>query len=36
MCLEHDWRQCHRAIVAEHLAADFGVKATHLSPEAST
>lgn len=35
MCLEHDWRECHRAIVAEHLAADFGVKAKHLEPKAS-
>ena len=35
MCLEHDWRGCHRAIVAKHLEADFGVKPTHLSPEPS-
>ena len=35
MCLEHDWRGCHRAIVAQHLEADFGVKPTHLSPEPS-
>lgn len=33
MCLEHDWRACHRAIVAEHLES-FGLKASHLSPEA--
>lgn len=33
MCLEHDWKDCHRAIVAEHLLADFGLKATHLAPE---
>ncbi|MCR6645296.1 MAG: DUF488 domain-containing protein [Terricaulis sp.] len=32
MCLEHDWRVCHRAIVAEHLSADFGLKPVHLSP----
>ncbi|HRE42648.1 MAG TPA: DUF488 domain-containing protein [Terricaulis sp.] len=32
MCLEHDWRDCHRAIVAEHLSADFGLKPVHLSP----
>ena len=32
MCLEHDWRQCHRAIVAEHMAP-FGFTAAHLSPE---
>lgn len=33
MCLEHDWRVCHRAIVAKHLEVEFGVKPTHLSPE---
>ncbi len=33
MCLEHDWRVCHRAIVAERLER-FGLTATHLSPEA--
>ena len=33
MCLEHDWRDCHRTIVAEHLAADFGLTAVNLSPE---
>lgn len=32
MCLEHDWRDCHRAIVAEHLG-EFGLKPAHLSPE---
>src|SRR5262249_50269077 len=31
MCLEHDWRDCHRAIVAERLKP-FGLKAEHLSP----
>lgn len=35
MCLEHDWRLCHRTIVARHLQAEFGVKPTHLSPEPS-
>lgn len=34
MCLEHDWRDCHRAIVARRLE-DFGLKPTHLSPEPS-
>lgn len=34
MCLEHDWHDCHRAIVAEHLQADFGLKPKHLSPVA--
>lgn len=33
MCLEHDWRGCHRAIVAERLAP-LGFKAVHLAPEA--
>ncbi|QGZ93931.1 DUF488 domain-containing protein [Terricaulis silvestris] len=32
MCLEHDWRDCHRTIVAKHLAKDFGLKAENLSP----
>lgn len=34
MCLEHDWRDCHRSIVAQHLEDAFGVTPTHLSPEA--
>ncbi|MES1156270.1 MAG: DUF488 domain-containing protein [Alphaproteobacteria bacterium] len=33
MCLEHDWHVCHRAIVAKRLEK-FGLKATHLAPEA--
>lgn len=33
MCLEHDWKGCHRTIVAEHLETDFGLKPQHLSPE---
>ena len=33
MCLEHDWRVCHRAIVARHLEETFVVKPTHLSPQ---
>lgn len=33
MCLEHDWHDCHRAIVARHLQDDFGLKPAHLSPE---
>lgn len=33
MCLEHDWRVCHRNILAQHLQADFGIKPWHLSPE---
>lgn len=35
MCLEHDWRVCHRAIVARRLETEFAVKPTHLSPEAN-
>lgn len=34
MCLEHDWRECHRNIVAQHLEADFSLQPVHLSPEA--
>lgn len=34
MCLEHDWRFCHRAIVAKRLEMR-GFTATHLAPEAS-
>jgi hypothetical protein len=33
MCLEHDWRVCHRTIVARHLSADFGLQPVNLSPE---
>jgi uncharacterized protein (DUF488 family) len=33
MCLEHDWRGCHRTIVAQHLAEDFELTAVNLSPE---
>jgi uncharacterized protein (DUF488 family) len=35
MCLEHDWKQCHRSIVARRLEEEFGLKPTHLSPELS-
>lgn len=35
MCLEHDWRDCHRAIVARHITESFGIKPEHLSPEPS-
>jgi uncharacterized protein (DUF488 family) len=34
LCLEHDWRGCHRAIVADALEHQ-GFKAEHLEPEAS-
>lgn len=33
MCLEHDWRICHRALVAERLET-FGCEAVHLAPKA--
>ena len=33
MCLEHDWRECHRTIVARHLTEDFGLTLVNLSPE---
>ncbi|MDX2233148.1 MAG: DUF488 domain-containing protein [Hyphomonadaceae bacterium] len=32
MCLEHDWRICHRARVCERLAAAHGFTAAHLAP----
>jgi uncharacterized protein (DUF488 family) len=35
MCLEHDWRGCHRAIVARHVEDGFGIKPEHLSPAPS-
>lgn len=35
MCLEHDWKQCHRSIVARRLEQKYGIKPTHLSPEPS-
>ena len=35
MCLEHDWRGCHRAIVARHIEDEFGLSPAHLSPAPS-
>lgn len=32
MCLEHDWRVCHRAQICAILKKDFGVNAHHLAP----
>lgn len=32
LCLEHDWRECHRAQVCEALQAEFGIEAVHLAP----
>lgn len=34
MCLEHDWRDCHRAIVADRLET-FGLIPEHLAVEPS-
>lgn len=31
MCLEADWRRCHRARITARLAAEHGIEATHLS-----
>lgn len=31
MCLEEDWRHCHRAMICERLAADLNVQARHLT-----
>ena len=31
MCLEHDWKVCHRSIVCKRLEG-LGFKATHLAP----
>jgi len=35
LCLEHDWRACHRALVAEELAA-MGFAARHLEPSVAS
>ncbi len=32
MCLEHDWRVCHRARVCEALERAHGFVTTHLAP----
>lgn len=32
MCLEHDWRTCHRGVIAERLER-AGLKAAHIAPE---
>lgn len=36
MCLEHDWRECHRTIVANRLHDEFGLTPVNLSPEPKT
>ena len=33
MCVERDPEACHRSLIAERLAADYGIKVTHLRPE---
>jgi hypothetical protein len=32
-CVERDPEACHRSIVAERLAAEFGLPVTHIVPE---
>lgn len=32
LCLEHDYRRCHRVRVAEMLAEEHGFKVQHLAP----
>lgn len=34
LCLEHDWRICHRARICERLAEAHGFRAMHLAVEA--
>lgn len=33
MCVERDPEACHRSLIAERLAAEYGVKVTNLRPE---
>jgi uncharacterized protein (DUF488 family) len=35
MCVERDPEACHRSLIAERLAAEYGVEVIHLRPEAS-
>jgi uncharacterized protein (DUF488 family) len=32
MCVERDPQACHRSLIAERLAAEYGVEVTHLRP----
>src|ERR671919_2744755 len=32
MCVERDPEACHRSLIAERLAADYGIEVTHLVP----
>jgi uncharacterized protein (DUF488 family) len=34
LCFEHDWRECHRAVIAEELARVHGIEADHLGAPA--
>lgn len=31
MCVEADWRECHRSRICETLEAEFGIRAEHLA-----
>ena len=33
MCVERDPEACHRSLIAERLAADYGIEVSHLRPE---
>ena len=33
MCVERDPEACHRSLIAERLAAEYGIEVTHLRPE---
>ena len=33
MCVERDPEACHRSLIAERLAANYGLEVNHLRPE---
>lgn len=33
MCVERDPEACHRSLIAERLAAEYGIEVTHLRPK---
>ena len=33
MCVERDPQACHRSLIAERLAAQYGIEVTHLRPD---
>ena len=33
MCVERDPEACHRSLIAERLASEYGIEVTHLRPE---